>query len=86
MKIVAFLLVFFGILLAMRWWSALQAKKESKEEAEQKSKEDYARAEAAKADAFVRCVRCDAHVPKREALFAEGQWRCLDSQCAKRRS
>lgn len=84
MKIVAFLLVFFGILLAMRWWNVWQAAKQKREQ-EAAQKEDARRAAAAQTDAFVRCARCDAHVPRRESLFADGKWKCLDSQCASKK-
>jgi hypothetical protein len=79
MKIVAFIVVFFTILLAMRWWSSHQAAQKRKQDRE-------AEREKEKVDAFVQCARCQAHVPRASALLTNGKWKCLDPQCGTTKS
>ncbi len=74
MKIVGLVILFFCVLLAMRWWSAHQSRRDREEE--------DAPAQPQRPELFVRCARCNAHVPKSLALAKGADWVCLDSQCA----
>jgi hypothetical protein len=76
MKIIGFILIFFTVLLAMRWWSAHQRRQEELEK-----KEAEAKAHALRGEPVVRCARCSAHVPKSLALMSETGWVCKDDAC-----
>jgi hypothetical protein len=78
MKIVGFILIFFSVLLAMRWWSAHQRRQEELEK-----KEAEAKAYALRGEPVVRCARCNAHIPKSTALMIENGWQCKDESSCK---
>ena len=78
MKIVGFIIIFFTVLIAMRWWSAHQRRQA---DLEQKEKEE--KTQALRGESVVRCVRCEAHVPKSTAIMNESGWVCKDTNACK---
>jgi uncharacterized protein len=77
MKIIVFLIVFFAILLAMRWWSAHQRASEDRAREDQKRK-------PGEGEAVVRCIKCGVHIPKSNALMVGSGWRCADETCQRK--
>lgn len=75
-KIIAWLVVIFIVLLALRMVNARKAR--GRDAGAGRS------APATDAQPMVRCVRCAVYLPRAEARPVEGGYACAEGQCAKR--
>jgi hypothetical protein len=75
-KIIAWLVVIFIVLLALRMINMRNARKARGG--------GSSAAPSSNAQPMVRCVRCDVYLPRVEATPVEGGYACADGQCAKR--
>jgi ribosomal protein S26 len=73
-KIIAWLVVIFIVLLALRMINMRKAR----------GRGASAGKSAAKSEPMVRCVRCTVYLPRAEAIPVEGGYACAEGQCAKR--
>lgn len=73
-KIIAWLVVIFIVLLALRMINARKAR----------ARGTAGGAPSAQAQPMVRCVRCAVYLPRAEATPVEGGYACAEGQCAKR--
>jgi uncharacterized protein len=76
-KIVAWLVLIFVVLLALRMINARKARPVSKDNAGGASAE-------IPAQPMVRCARCGVFLPRTDARAIEGGYACADSECVKR--
>ena len=77
-KIIAWLILIFVVLLALRMISVRNARArrgEAKKSAPPK----------AAAEPMVRCIRCGVFLPRADAKAVAGGFACADLQCATRR-
>jgi uncharacterized protein len=76
-KIVAWLVLIFVVLLALRLINARKARSRT-------SDAPGATAAEIPAQPMVRCARCGVFLPRSEASTVAGGYACTDSECAKR--
>jgi ribosomal protein S26 len=72
-KIIAWLVVIFIVLLALRMINMRKARGRG-----------AGKSARAAAEPMVRCVRCTVYLPRAEAIPVEGGYACAEGQCAKR--
>ncbi|TMG83050.1 MAG: hypothetical protein E6H67_10850 [Betaproteobacteria bacterium] len=72
-KIIAWLIVIFIVLLALRMINMRKARGRG-----------AGKSAPAAAEPMVRCVRCTVYLPRAEAIPVEGGYACAEGQCAKR--
>jgi len=72
-KIIAWLIVIFIVLLALRMINMRKARGRG-----------AGKSAPAAAEPMVRCVRCTVYLPRAEAIPVEGVYACAEGQCAKR--
>ena len=76
-KIIAWLIVVFIVLLALRMVNFRNARRRARERAEK------AGAPVAKGgEPMVRCVRCGIYLPQTEARSVRGGYACVAGECA----
>ncbi len=78
-KVIFWLVVVFGVLLALRLFNAAKARARAEEARKRAARE------AQKPAAMVRCVECGVYLPQSEALPVPNGFRCGDPGCAHRR-
>ena len=71
-KIIAWLIVIFIVLLALRMINMRKARGRG-----------AGKSAPAAAEPMVRCVRCTVYLPRAEAIPVEGGYACAEGQCAK---
>jgi hypothetical protein len=76
-KVVAWLVLIFVVLLALRMINARKARSRTGGAAS-------AAAAEIPAQPMVRCTRCGVFLPRSEASPVAGGYRCADSECAER--
>ncbi len=74
-KIVAWLVLIFLVLLALRLVNQRKARRQ---------RSDAPGAAATAVEPMVRCVRCGVFLPRAEATQRSGEYVCADGQCVKR--
>jgi uncharacterized protein len=75
-KVIAWLILIFVVLLAMRMISMRNAR------VRQRAADPGTKANAGAP--MVRCVRCGVFLPRAEAVAVSGGHACADAECAKR--
>lgn len=74
-KIVFWLVIFFGVLFALRMVNVAKLRAHRKR--------DAARPKAV--ESMVQCRQCGVFLPRPEAREVDGAWRCNDPRCVARR-
>ena len=74
MKVVAWLVLIFVVLLALRMINVRKSR----------SRKSGAAAGPVESQAMVRCARCGVFLPRTDALEVDGGYACADSECAKK--
>jgi len=72
-KIIAWLILIFVVLLALRMINLRNARKQARASA---------RSNAKLAEPMVRCVRCGVFLPRSEARAVNGDFACASGNCA----
>jgi hypothetical protein len=72
-KIIAWVIVIFVVLLALRMINLRNARKQARASARQNAK---------LAEPMVRCVRCGVFLPRSEARAIDGDYACASGNCA----
>lgn len=76
-KIIAWLIVIFVVLLALRLVNFRNARRRAREQAK-KAGEPAAKG----GESMVRCVRCGIYLPQNEARSVRGGYACVGGECA----
>jgi ribosomal protein S26 len=71
-KIIAWLVVIFIVLLALRLVNQRKARKQQRA------------AGSTAVEPMVRCTRCGVFLPRADAIQCAGEYACPDGQCVKR--
>jgi uncharacterized protein len=74
-KVVAWLVLIFVVLLALRMINSAKARSRTRQATP---------APAADAQPMVRCARCGVFLPRSDASPIAGGYACADSECVKR--
>ncbi|MBS0313540.1 MAG: hypothetical protein JSS05_05075 [Proteobacteria bacterium] len=75
-KVIFWLVVFFLVLLALRLFSAHQARRRRDESAER---------QRGHTEPMIRCGQCGVYLPKSSAKLTDRGYGCGDEHCANRR-
>jgi uncharacterized protein len=79
-KVIFWIVVFFGVLLALRMLSVYKARKDAREN-DDKPRREANRDTTPAGDTMVRCANCGVYIPKAQSVMSKNGAVCGDSKC-----
>jgi uncharacterized membrane protein YfcA len=80
-KVIFWIVVFFLVLLALRMVSVHKARREAREDKEERDAKGGNRDTTPVDDVMVRCAACGVFLPKANAVLSKGGMSCGNASC-----